>query len=799
MPVPQGVPGATDIVTIAAGSNHNLALKRDGTVLAWGSDSSGQLGDGTVGGAAICGSFGNCAPTPQPVVGVGGVGLLSNIIAVSGGEDHSLALRADGRVIAWGSDFSGQLGDGTRGSPERTATPQLVPGVTEVIAIAAGPHHSLALKADGTIVSWGNDIFGELGDGAASGEPACSGNCNPTPQAVLMPTGTRATAISAGGRQSLALLADGTVLAWGTDGVGESGDGAAATSGCFCEATPKVVLNVASIVAIAAGGGGHNLALKADGTVVAWGRDGNGQLGDGSPQFSGCGCHPNAQPVPGLTNIVAIAAGFFHNFALKSDGTLMTWGANNNGQLGDGTTVNSGCFCRPTPQRVPGVNRVAAVIAGADTSLVILAAPTATATAADDKGAVYGAASVTLSATVTSGAGTVNGGPVTFTVKNAGSATVGVPVTGQVNASGVASATFTIPAGTPTGGYTVEASYGGAISFNASNDPSPATLTIGKAATSTTIGTPGTLPSCGSGSMTIPVTIANTSNGAALTGGTVTVTLTQGATVVGGGSAAVSGADPVTVNVIVALSGLGAGTVAVNASYGGDGNFQGSAAAPTSFVSPLTATSVAVPNATAAYGDASVTLTATVASANGAALTGGTVTFVVKKGAQVVATLTSGPVAGASPQAVSVTLPLDVSYDARSYSVTATYSGNACFATGNGTGTLTVARKVLWLKASDQTVGLNQPNPPTAPPANCLASATATAACGVQLSNGSGFVYGQSWSALNMTNLRFQYARNPPSTNATEFVGKTYRITAFGVSSGNYDIRYEQGTMTVVP
>ncbi|MFN8516237.1 MAG: hypothetical protein U0841_27340 [Chloroflexia bacterium] len=175
------------------------------------------------------------------------------------------------------------------------------------------------------------------------------------------------------------------------------------------EATPKVVLNVASS-RHAAGGGGHNLALKADGTVVAWGRDGNGQLGDGSPQFSGCGCHPNAQPVPGLTNIIAIAAGFFHNFALKSDGTLMTWGANNNGQLGDGTTVNSGLLPPHAAAGAGGESRGGGHRRGRHQP-GHLAAPAATATAADDKGAVYGAASVTLSATVTSGAGAVNGGP----------------------------------------------------------------------------------------------------------------------------------------------------------------------------------------------------------------------------------------------------------------------------------------------------------------------------------------------------------------------------------------------------
>ncbi|MFN8516238.1 MAG: cell wall anchor protein [Chloroflexia bacterium] len=435
VPAPQQVvlPTGIPVTDIASGGNHSLALLADGTVFAWGYDNRGQLGDGVVGGPDTCPGGSVCHATPQAVLLPAG----ARVTAIAAGAGFSLALLADGTLLAWGNDSRGQLGDGTvggpdtcNGNPDCHATPHavLLPPGARVTAIAAGFAHSLALLADGTVLAWGSDGFnGQLGDGTV-GTPSDV----PTPQPVLLPTGARVTAIAAGLNHSLALLADGTLLAWGADNFGQLGDG---TAGGSSEApTPQPVPGVTGVVAIAAGSG-YNLALKADGTVVAWGRDGNGQLGDGSPQFSGCGCHPNAQPVPGLTNIVAIAAGFFHNFALKSDGTLMTWGANNNGQLGDGTTVNSGCFCRPTPQRVPGVNRVAAVIAGADTSLVILAAPTATATAADDKGAVYGAASVTLSATVTSGAGAVNGGSVTFTVKNAGSATVGVPVTGQVNAT----------------------------------------------------------------------------------------------------------------------------------------------------------------------------------------------------------------------------------------------------------------------------------------------------------------------------------------------------------------------------
>ena len=140
-----------------------------------------------------------------------------------------------------------------------------------------------------------------------------------------------------------------------------------------------------------------------------------------------------------------------------------------------------------------------------------------------------------------------------------------------------------------------------------------------------------------------------------------------------------------------------------------------------------------------------------------------------------------------------------MTWDAGNYTVEARYDGDPCCLAGTGSGTLTIQRRMLLVQAVDRTVGLYQPNPSTTPPANCRASATATSACWLQLANGSSFVYGQSWSALNLANLRFTYSRNYPSSNASETVGKTYKISATGFSSTNYDLRFQQGTLTVVP
>ena len=106
---------------------------------------------------------------------------------------------------------------------------------------------------------------------------------------------------------------------------------------------------------------------------------------------------------------------------------------------------------------------------------------------------------------------------------------------------------------------------------------------------------------------------------------------------------------------------------------------------------------------------------------------------------------------------------------------------------------------MLLIKAIDRTVGLRQPNPPTTPPAGCVAQQTVTSACWLQLTPGAAFVNGDDWGDLNLANLRFTYSRNYPSSNTTETVGKVYKISATGFSSANYDLRFQQGNLTVVP
>ena len=231
---------------------------------------------------------------------------------VAGGENHSLALKADGTVWAWGGNVYSQLGDGSTTS---RSTPVQV--LTDAIAIAAGQYSSYALKADGTVVSWGLNASGQLGDGTTSNRTS--------PAAVSGLTGVKA--IAAGYRHALAVLSDGSLKAWGADDDGQLGRGSAGSDAL----TPVTVGGSLTGIVAVEGGQVHSMALKSDGTVYAWGYGGNGQLGDGTTnRYS-----PHA--VPGLV-ATAISTKGRTSYAIGSSSRMLfSWGGNESGQVGDGT------------------------------------------------------------------------------------------------------------------------------------------------------------------------------------------------------------------------------------------------------------------------------------------------------------------------------------------------------------------------------------------------------------------------------------------------------------------------------
>jgi alpha-tubulin suppressor-like RCC1 family protein len=317
-------------VTAIVGASQGLALLSNGTVMAWGRNADGQLGNGSSGNSDL----------PVKVPG------LSGVTAITASYGISMALLSNGTVMDWGENGNGQLGDGT--TNEYTAMPVEVSGLSEVTAIAAGGSYGLALLKDGRVMAWG------------SGGDA---NNSDVPVQVSGPSGV--TAIAADGGHSLALLSNGTVMAWGENEYGELGDGSTA----YSEA-PVRVKGLSEVVDIA-DGADHNLALLANGTVMAWGQNDWGQLGDGLNSGEGvdggpetCGptaCSTIPVPVVGLSDVTAIATGYGQSLALLGNETVMSWGENFDGQLGNG----SGETGSDVPALVNGLGG-ATTIAGGD-------------------------------------------------------------------------------------------------------------------------------------------------------------------------------------------------------------------------------------------------------------------------------------------------------------------------------------------------------------------------------------------------------------------------------------------------
>ncbi|MDD2913580.1 MAG: RCC1 repeat-containing protein, partial [Candidatus Pacebacteria bacterium] len=258
---------------VAGGYSFSLALKSDGTVYAWGYNVNGQLGNGTTTDSVT---------VPVQVKGVGGVGYLTDITSITAGNYHALALKSDGTVYAWGRNYNGELGDGTQ---TNKYTPVQVKGVggtgylTNIESFIGGASYSLALKSDGTVYSWGANYSGQLGDGTTTNKY--------TPVQVKGVGGvdylTSIVHVAAGYHHTLALKSDGTVYSWGYNEYGALGDGT--TTNKYTPVQVKGVGGagyLSSIENIWAGSVFFSMALKDDGTVWTWGSNEYGQLGDGT-------------------------------------------------------------------------------------------------------------------------------------------------------------------------------------------------------------------------------------------------------------------------------------------------------------------------------------------------------------------------------------------------------------------------------------------------------------------------------------------------------------------------------------
>lgn len=361
-PVP--VSGLADVIDVAAAGSHTIALTRDGAVWAWGLSVNGSLGDGT--------SDGRYQRTPIQVLGPGGTGTLNDVIAVATSSfEGGLALKRDGTVWAWGAEDNGALGDGNTsgfsGTPVQVVGPGGVGFLTDIVSIAAYAGHSLALKSDGTVWAWGFNAYGQVGDGSTTARS--------TPVQVVGPGGTgfltNVIAIAAGQLSSVALKSDSTVWTWGDNSYAELGNGTYTNSSTPVEVVgPGGSGTLSGVVAIAAGAL-HVLALKSDPTLWAWGADSHDQLGIHGAASQRAPVQVFGSGGTALTGIAAIAGGGEHSLVLKNDGTVQTWGRNAEGQLGDGTTTDS--F---QPVTVSDLTDVVDVRGGYDYSVALVLANT---------------------------------------------------------------------------------------------------------------------------------------------------------------------------------------------------------------------------------------------------------------------------------------------------------------------------------------------------------------------------------------------------------------------------------------
>jgi alpha-tubulin suppressor-like RCC1 family protein len=333
---PVAVGGSNGITAISSGARHVLALTSGGTVLAWGNDTAGQLGNGAA-------SASNDAENPVTVSG------LTGVTQVSAGAEHSLALLSDGTVEAWGDNSDGELGNGTTTS---SAVPVPVTGLAGVKYVAAGQQYSVAVLDNGTVMTWGAGENAQLGDGKLSNSDV--------PVAVKGLTGV--TAVAAGGQHVLALKSNGTVAAWGADEAGQLGDGGQGGL------RPVKVTGLTGVVAVSAGED-FSLALLSDGEVMGWGDNGFNQLAQSDSFPGGIGSSDVPVQLPGLAHVTAISAGALYGLALLAGGTVDAWGDGAFGQLGNGTTNTL-----TAPTAVSGLTGVRAISAGGASSAALVAA-----------------------------------------------------------------------------------------------------------------------------------------------------------------------------------------------------------------------------------------------------------------------------------------------------------------------------------------------------------------------------------------------------------------------------------------
>ena len=312
---------------IAGGRNHSVAIRNDGSVVAWGDNANGQLGYGNYASR-------NCASQDSsrvPLVTSGRVPVNMSALAIAAGDFHTYAIVGTAwpysSIRAWGSSSAGQVGNG-KATGTSYPTPDCVRNnvypigvcLTAVYSVAAGEAHGVAATADGNVHTWGSDSDGQRGEPGISGDRSW---------ALPVPGISNVISVAARGYMTLALRQDGTVWCWGRFQSEHNSN-----TWVSCGATPTQVPGLSNVTAIAAGRN-HALAITSDGKVWGWGYNTYGGVGNPAVSYT---LAPALVALPSFA--VAIAAGDYHSIARTADGRTYTWGRNQLGQLGIGGSIN---------------------------------------------------------------------------------------------------------------------------------------------------------------------------------------------------------------------------------------------------------------------------------------------------------------------------------------------------------------------------------------------------------------------------------------------------------------------------
>ena len=303
----------------ASNGGHTVAIMTDGELWAWGANWFGQLGDGT--------TIDRHSPER--------IGTTSNWASVSVGWNHTMAITTNGELWTWGRNREGQLGDGTtidRHSPVRIGT------ASNWVSVSAGWAHTVAITASGELWAWGQNNLGQLGDGTTINRHS----------PVRIGTTSNWVSVSAGEIHTVAITASGELWAWGRNGNGRLGDGT--TIGRHSPVRIGTASNWASVSA----GWEHTVAITENGELWAWGWNNWGQLGDGTTTN-----HHSPVKIGTASNWASVSAGRAHTVAITTSGELWAWGGNWHGQLGDGTTID-----RHSPERIGTTSNWVSVSAG---------------------------------------------------------------------------------------------------------------------------------------------------------------------------------------------------------------------------------------------------------------------------------------------------------------------------------------------------------------------------------------------------------------------------------------------------